>query len=111
MGLNFPYEFNYRNGLLTAKGHILAIHAWTSQLVDININSGNIKAISIQRSDSLEWRKLFNELLDYADGGVCKEWISGMLEAYLERENEKKKMERVESINSIGTKIYNSIWE
>lgn len=109
LNINFPYEFNYRNGLLTEKGHILTMHAWSCQLVDLDTNSGNIKVIPILRNDSAEWSRLFNELLDHTDGGMCREWISGMVETYLDREDGKKKTEGNESTNSIGTMIYNSI--
>lgn len=81
----YPREYNYRNGILTEEGHILTIHAWSCQLIDIDTVNESINMIPIIKSDSEKWAELCGEILDNSVDDIYREWIEGMLKAYLTR--------------------------
>ena len=83
LGVGFPCEFNYRNGYQTADGMVILIHPWTQQIVEVNVETGHVVLTPIQ-NDKFDWDQLFMEEFDsIKNGGILKEWHSGMLKAYL----------------------------
>ncbi len=110
LGDDYPYEFNYRNGFVTEDNHIIAVHSWTSQLVDINMINGKIKVVPLKKGESGEWNKLFDELLDNSsDNNIKKERVEGILHTYLMRIFQSKKLDNGKLENGIGDMIYLSL--
>lgn len=105
----FPYEFNYRNGLLDRSGHILTIHAWTCKLIDIDTSEGTIRVIPLYRNNDECWLKLMDEVYNDCSCGIHSEWMEGMLEAYLDKVVVDRKVIVNESRSNIGKYIYQEI--
>ena len=107
--IKFPYRFNYNNGFLDENGHIIAIHAWTRQLIDIDAVEGKIKAIPIHKSDRMRWSDLFDEIYRDSYCGMHTEWMDWMLEVYLNKIVTAGHSENSDLKGMIGTNIYKSI--
>lgn len=106
----FPYEFNYRNGILTKNNHIIAVHAWSCQMIDIDMASGYIKTVQIKKKESGEWAKVYEEFLDHFSGHDIKtEWMEGIFEAYIKKQNKFKESGNDSSIANVGHIIYQII--
>lgn len=106
----FPYEFNYRNGIQTKNNHIIAVHAWSCQMVDIDMASGYIKTVQIKKKESREWAKVYEELLDHFSGHDIKtEWMEGIFEAYIRKQNKFEESGNDSSMVNVGHIIYQII--
>lgn len=109
----FPYEFNYRNGILNGDGHILAVHAWSCQLIDIDTAKESVKRIPILKNNQAEWEKLFEEFFsnffsDFSDE-IYTEFVDGMLEFYIDKAVMAGQGKKDGFRSAIGKDIYQSI--
>ncbi len=102
----FPHEFNYRTACLTEDGHIITIHAWSRQMVDIDTKDGTILTHLLNKVDSELWAKLFNDIFKKECAKHYYEQVSGMLESYINNNTEVIKSEKTHSKKYIGGEIY-----
>lgn len=73
LGRTFPYEFNYRNGFCDRDGHIITLHPWTGQLVDLNMTSREVNIIRID--DSLcNWNEVIRNEIENNGADILYEW-------------------------------------
>lgn len=103
---NFPHEFNYRSGLLMEDGHILTIHAWSCQLVDINTMDGSISTTAIVRERNVDWPGVVKKIFDNFFNDVYDEWMEEMFESFLSEVVSAEQAGNNRLENRVGNKIF-----
>jgi hypothetical protein len=83
LGSGYPYEFAYRNACTTNDKHIVAINAWTKDIVDLDTTDMKLRTKQVKdNGKNVDWSIVYKTL--NCRGGLINEHNVGMLEAYVE---------------------------